>query len=62
MRSFHVTKLSGAQTKCESLNLSPEVVERDGFVCANCKYKMHQCFVCGKLGSSDKSSQEVTNP
>ncbi|KAH9544275.1 hypothetical protein CY35_13G110100 [Sphagnum magellanicum] len=59
MRSFHVTKLSGAQTKCESLNLSPEVVERDGFVCANCKYKMHQCFVCGKLGSSDKSSQEV---
>lgn len=26
------------------------------FYCKNCKYKQHQCFVCGELGSSDKSS------
>jgi hypothetical protein len=27
------------------------------FICKNCKYKQHQCFVCGKLGSSDLSSE-----
>ncbi|BBH02074.1 ENHANCED DOWNY MILDEW 2 [Prunus dulcis] len=26
------------------------------FFCKNCEYKQHQCFACGKLGSSDKSS------
>ncbi|TVU51437.1 hypothetical protein EJB05_02868, partial [Eragrostis curvula] len=26
------------------------------FICKNCKYKEHQCFACGKLGSSDLSS------
>ncbi|KAL4627024.1 hypothetical protein ACB092_05G137700 [Castanea dentata] len=26
------------------------------FLCRNCKYQQHQCFVCGKLGFSDKSS------
>lgn len=26
------------------------------FLCANCQYKRHQCFACGKLGSSDKST------
>ncbi|KAK6947009.1 hypothetical protein RJ641_000482 [Dillenia turbinata] len=26
------------------------------FFCENCKHKQHQCFSCGKLGSSDKSS------
>ena len=26
------------------------------FYCKNCKYKQHQCFSCGKLGSSDKFS------
>lgn len=25
------------------------------FMCQNCKHKQHQCFICGKLGSSDKS-------
>lgn len=24
------------------------------FKCQNCKYKLHQCFSCGQLGSSDK--------
>ena len=27
------------------------------FICKNCKYKQHQCFACGKLGSSDLSSE-----
>ncbi|KAG8386064.1 hypothetical protein BUALT_Bualt03G0110100 [Buddleja alternifolia] len=26
------------------------------FYCKNCEYKQHQCFACGKLGSSDESS------
>jgi hypothetical protein len=26
------------------------------FFCKNCKFKQHQCFACGKLGSSDKFS------
>lgn len=25
------------------------------FMCPNCQYQLHQCFICGKLGSSDKS-------
>lgn len=25
------------------------------FQCKNCKYKKHQCFACGRLGSSDVS-------
>lgn len=29
------------------------------FFCDNCKYQRHQCFACGVLGSSDKSSAEV---
>lgn len=27
------------------------------FICKNCQYKQHQCFVCGELGSSDFSSE-----
>lgn len=26
------------------------------FFCKNCESKQHQCFSCGELGSSDKSS------
>ena len=26
------------------------------FECKNCQLKQHQCFVCGKLGSSDKTA------
>ncbi|KAG2678170.1 hypothetical protein I3760_12G131600 [Carya illinoinensis] len=55
MRSFHATE-EDADT-CESLGLLQEEV--DGlptFVCKNCEYKQHQCFACGKLGSSDKFS------
>lgn len=26
------------------------------FFCPNCLHKKHQCFACGKLGNSDKTS------
>lgn len=26
------------------------------FECKNCQFKQHPCFVCGKLGSSDKTA------
>lgn len=26
------------------------------FYCKNCQYNQHQCFACGKLGSSDKTA------
>ena len=25
------------------------------YLCKNCKYKKHQCYVCGKLGTSDET-------
>ncbi|KAJ9562717.1 hypothetical protein OSB04_007877 [Centaurea solstitialis] len=56
LRSFHATIESG-DSRCESLGLRPEVVQRSRvFLCPNCAHKQHQCFVCGELGSSDKSS------
>ncbi|KAF7827079.1 protein ENHANCED DOWNY MILDEW 2-like isoform X1 [Senna tora] len=57
LRSFHATNDAGAETFCESLGYSgAEVNAMPNFLCANCKYKQHQCFACGKLGSSDESS------
>lgn len=29
--------------------------EIQNFYCKNCEYDQHQCFVCGKLGSSNKT-------
>ncbi|KAJ4950838.1 hypothetical protein NE237_027670 [Protea cynaroides] len=57
MRSFHPTRKDGAESQCESLGLSKFEVEAiTNFLCKNCQYKQHQCFACGKLGSSDKDS------
>ncbi|XP_031375535.1 protein ENHANCED DOWNY MILDEW 2-like isoform X2 [Punica granatum] len=57
MRSFHATAEAGEDSTCESLGLTNAEVEAiQQFLCKNCEYKQHQCFVCGKLGSSDKSS------
>ncbi|PWA63551.1 zinc finger, PHD-type [Artemisia annua] len=55
-RSFHATKESaGAQdSNCDSLCL-PEALMAP-YKCENCRYNLHQCFVCGELGSSDESS------
>ncbi|XP_077214749.1 protein ENHANCED DOWNY MILDEW 2-like isoform X2 [Tasmannia lanceolata] len=57
LRSFHATKDDGADSYCETLGLSKAQVKAiQKFYCANCRYKQHQCFACGELGSSDKSS------
>ncbi|KAM0010847.1 putative [histone H3]-lysine(4) N-trimethyltransferase chromatin regulator PHD family [Helianthus debilis subsp. tardiflorus] len=58
-RSFHATSDSeeAQDSNCESLCLSlKELESQNEFKCENCKYSLHQCFVCGELGSSDKSS------
>lgn len=57
MRSFHPNRESGADSNCKSLGLTKaQVRDIQNFYCLNCKYKRHQCFICGKLGSSDKSA------
>ncbi|KAI3993710.1 hypothetical protein MKX01_002723 [Papaver californicum] len=60
-RCFHATLAhAGVDAKCESLGLSEADIAAPNFICLNCQYKQHQCFACGKLGSSDCSSaQEV---
>ncbi|KAH6786328.1 hypothetical protein C2S52_005880 [Perilla frutescens var. hirtella] len=62
MRSFHATVDDGDDSACESLGLTDaelEAIKNVPFICENCKYKKHQCFACGKLGSSDESNPEV---
>ncbi|XP_031286415.1 protein ENHANCED DOWNY MILDEW 2-like isoform X1 [Pistacia vera] len=57
MRSFHATVEDGEESRCVSLGLTMDEVEAiQNFFCKNCEYKQHQCFICGKLGSSDKAS------
>ncbi|XVF03728.1 hypothetical protein REPUB_Repub05bG0018800 [Reevesia pubescens] len=57
MRSFHPTVEDGEESVCESLGFTQAQVEAmQTFLCKNCEYNRHQCFACGKLGSSDKSS------
>ncbi|KAJ7960851.1 protein ENHANCED DOWNY MILDEW 2-like [Quillaja saponaria] len=57
MRSFHATEEDGADSLCTSLGYNQDEVDViQNFFCRNCEYKQHQCFVCRKLGSSDKSS------
>jgi len=57
MRSFHPNRESGEDSNCKSLGLTKaQVRDIQNFYCLNCKHKQHQCFICGKLGSSDKST------
>ncbi|KAM4093042.1 hypothetical protein ACB094_06G085900 [Castanea mollissima] len=57
LRSFHANIGSGAEDFCETLGYTDaQVKAMPIFLCRNCKYQQHQCFVCGKLGFSDKSS------
>ncbi|XP_020243797.1 protein ENHANCED DOWNY MILDEW 2-like isoform X2 [Asparagus officinalis] len=57
-RSFHATKPAGRKVGCESLGYSKtEVKAMQKFFCKNCEYKQHQCFACGKLGSSDETAE-----
>ncbi|XP_020593200.1 protein ENHANCED DOWNY MILDEW 2 [Phalaenopsis equestris] len=56
LRSFHATRRAGEDSDCASLGLTRFQVEAmQNFLCKNCQLKQHQCFACGKLGSSDKS-------
>ncbi|KAK1267978.1 hypothetical protein QJS04_geneDACA005223 [Acorus gramineus] len=56
MRSFHPTEEAGEDSDCISLGYTDtEVKAIQNFLCLNCQFKKHQCYVCGKLGSSDKS-------
>lgn len=58
MRSFHPNRESGEDSNCKSLALTKaQVRDMQNFYCLNCKLKQHQCFICGKLGSSDKSTR-----
>lgn len=57
MRSFHATESAGEDSACNSLGYSKAQVEAiQIFLCKNCQYNQHQCFACGKLGSSDNSA------
>ncbi|KAK1296741.1 hypothetical protein QJS10_CPB15g01532 [Acorus calamus] len=56
MRLFHPTIKAGGDSYCLSLGYTDAEVEAiQNFLCRNCQFKKHQCFICGKLGSSDKS-------
>nr|CAD1839293.1 unnamed protein product [Ananas comosus var. bracteatus] len=55
MRSFHATRRDGEDSFCRSLGYTRAQVEAiQNFLCKNCELKEHQCFACGKLGSSNK--------
>ncbi|KAI9108596.1 hypothetical protein K1719_020480 [Acacia pycnantha] len=59
MRSFHATKEAGSVdgANCDSLGFTQEEIDEiKSFICRNCEHNQHQCFVCGKLGNSNKSS------
>ncbi|KAF4384263.1 hypothetical protein G4B88_016829 [Cannabis sativa] len=70
LRSFHPTVESGREASCISLGYTEDEVEINlrlcllsykncqsiQYLCKNCEYKQHQCYVCGTLGSSDKCS------
>lgn len=57
LRSFHATRDADRDQQCRSLGYSSAEVQAMAiFLCKNCQYKQHQCFACGKLGSSDKTA------
>ncbi|KAF2303808.1 hypothetical protein GH714_023525 [Hevea brasiliensis] len=57
MRSFHPTRLDGEESNCDTLGFTRREVDAiERFLCKNCEYNQHQCFACGELGYSNKSS------
>ncbi|MED6222000.1 hypothetical protein PIB30_060170 [Stylosanthes scabra] len=63
LRSFHPTIEDGKDSLCESLGFTKtQVMDFPNFYCENCKNKHHQCFACGKFGSSDESSNAEVFP
>ncbi|KAL9453767.1 hypothetical protein AB3S75_009387 [Citrus x aurantiifolia] len=63
LRSFHATITAGKNALCESLGYTQAQIDAvPNFLCQNCLYQEHQCFACGMLGSSDKSSSQEVFP
>ncbi|KNA19368.1 hypothetical protein SOVF_062240 [Spinacia oleracea] len=56
MRSFHATRefAEEADYRCFSLGFTEnELQAMRQFTYRNCQFNLHQCFSCGRLGSSD---------
>lgn len=62
-RSFHLDNEHNCiKTLGLTIQEAKNIIEKEDFICKNCQYKQHQCFICGSLGSSDDtdtSSQQV---
>ncbi|CAN7122229.1 unnamed protein product [Brassica rapa subsp. narinosa] len=57
LRSFHATRKDGVDSDCDSLGMTKMQVEAiQKYYCPNCEHKIHSCFICKKLGSSDNSN------
>ncbi|XP_012702493.1 protein ENHANCED DOWNY MILDEW 2 isoform X2 [Setaria italica] len=60
MRSFHAKLGDGEDSYCATLGYTKaEVKAIKNFLCKNCEYKQHQCFVCGELEPSDGTNAKV---
>ncbi|OEL26184.1 Protein ENHANCED DOWNY MILDEW 2 [Dichanthelium oligosanthes] len=60
MRSFHAKLGDGEDSYCATLGYTKaEVKAIKNFLCKNCEYKQHQCFVCGELEPSDGQNAKV---
>ncbi|CAN6204060.1 unnamed protein product [Urochloa humidicola] len=60
MRSFHAKEGSGEDSYCDTLGYTEAQVEAMKiFLCKNCEYKQHQCFICGVLEPSDGAAAKV---
>ncbi|CAD6267994.1 unnamed protein product [Miscanthus lutarioriparius] len=58
-RAFHLdNKHNCIKTLGLTIEEAKNIIEKEDFVCKNCQYKQHQCFVCGSLGSSDDTSSQ----
>ncbi|KAM0867441.1 hypothetical protein ACQ4PT_042030 [Festuca glaucescens] len=60
MRSFHAKIGTGEDSQCDTLGFTEAEVEAmKTFLCKNCEYKQHQCFICGVLEPSDGPTAKV---
>ncbi|WCJ37448.1 ENHANCED DOWNY MILDEW 2 [Euphorbia peplus] len=64
LRSFHPMVSDGVESKCASLGFRDrrEYESIRVFRCDNCLAKRHQCYACGRLGSSARSSSQEVFP
>ncbi|XP_065876607.1 protein ENHANCED DOWNY MILDEW 2-like isoform X2 [Euphorbia lathyris] len=64
LRSFHPMVSDGVDSKCASLGFrnKGEYENIRVFQCENCLASKHQCYACGHLGSSARSSSQEVFP